>query len=169
VIAKRPARTFDDLSWTRLTLWRKLTADCFDEIQVRSMLKHIQCVLVRHGGGPGARVRALLYTGWLATRLGWTADCARECIRVEECEGEDVAQIGLESVELLSGDASAMIQKDFGGHTAQAVVTMPHLCSVPRRQAFVPLTEASLMAQEFDHVAPHTAYERALALAVALA
>lgn len=168
-IVKLPTRTFGDLNWTRLTLWRKLTADCFDEVHFRSMLRHIQCVLVRHGGGPGARVRALLYAGWLATRLGWTAECARECIRVEECEGEDVAEIGIESVELLSGDASAVIRKDFHGHTAHAVVMMPHLCGVPRRQAFVPLTEMALMAQEFDHVAPHKGYEHALALAASLA
>jgi glucose-6-phosphate dehydrogenase assembly protein OpcA len=168
MIATTPGRMFDDLSWTRLTLWRKLTADCFDDAQVRPMLKRIQCVLVRHGGGAGARVRALLYAGWLATRLGWTTDRARVCVRVEECAGEDVSEIGIESVELLSGEGSALIRKDFGGHTAQAVVTMPQLCSRPRRQAFAPLTETELMAQEFDHVAPHTGYERALALAGAV-
>jgi len=167
-IREPPPPLYADLSWTRLALWRKLIADCFDEPPFRAMLAQVERVVVRHGGGPGARVRALLYAGWLAARLGWTADGARDRVRVEPCEGDDVAAIGIESVELRAGDASALVRKDLGESVAQAVVSMPQMCSLPRRQAFAPMTETALLSQQLDQVAPHTAYERALQLAVAL-
>lgn len=163
------AHIFADLNWSRLTLWRKLTADCFDEAQYREVLPQVRRVTVRHGTSPGARLRALLYAGWLAAQLGWSVAEAKERVLVRECSGEDVAEVGIESVDLSAAEASLQLRKDFTHHTAAAVVTLPELCSLPRKQAFAPLTEAGLMSQELDHVAPHAAYERAVAVAGVLA
>lgn len=67
--------TFSDLNWTRLTPWRELVAQCFDSAELRPCLERLAEVRVEYeqerpgaGGGLG---RALLITGWLASRLGW--------------------------------------------------------------------------------------------------
>ena len=160
---------FADLSWTRLTLWRKLTADCFDEPAIRAVLPQLRRVTVSHGDGAGARMRALLYAGWVAMELGWPPKIAMERVMFRKCSGHDVADVGIESVELEADGALVRLQKNFAEHTATAVATLPELCSLPRKQAFAPLTEAMLMSQEFDHVAPHATYARALMLAATLA
>jgi len=168
-IHEPPPPVFADLNWLRLKLWRKLTTDCFDEPAVRAVLPQLCRVTVSHGGGAGARMRALLYAGWVAMELGWPAKIAMERVMFRKCSGHDVADVGIESVELEADGALVRLQKDFAEHTATAVATLPELCSLPRKQAFAPLTEAMLMSQEFDHAAPHTAYARALMLASILA
>lgn len=67
---------FSDLNWTRLTPWRELVAQCFDAAELRTCLQRLAEVRVeyektgdRDRGGLG---RALLITGWLASRLRWT-------------------------------------------------------------------------------------------------
>lgn len=169
VIAEPPVRHYADLSWTRLTLWRKLTADCFDDAQFLPLLPQVERLLVSHGQGLGARVRALLYAAWAATQLGWSPEIAVERVEVFESCGEDVTGVGLESVVFMAGDASARLWKDFAAHTATAVVKMTEMCSLAHTQAFAPLSDASLLASELDLAVTHTTYERALSLAAVLA
>jgi glucose-6-phosphate dehydrogenase assembly protein OpcA len=58
-----------DLAWLRSTPWRERVAATFDPPQWRAELRHISGVTVRHG--PESVAAALLFCGWLATRLGW--------------------------------------------------------------------------------------------------
>ncbi len=169
VIAESPARHYADLSWTRLTLWRKLTADCFDDAQFLPLLPQIERLLISHGHEPGARVRALLYAGWAATQLDWSPEMAGERTEIFEGCGEDVTGVGLESVVFKAAEASARLWKDFTAHTATAVVKMPEMCSLAHTQAFAPLGDAALLASELDLAITHTTYERALSLAAILA
>jgi glucose-6-phosphate dehydrogenase assembly protein OpcA len=164
-----PPPVFADLNWTRLTLWRRLTADCFDDPAFRVVLPRLERVCVSHGGGAGARLRALLYAGWLADKLGWPPRDAAARFMFRQCSGRDVAEIGIESVELCAADARILLRKNFEAHTATATMTMPDVCRLARQQAFAALSETALLAQELDHVAPHAAYERALASASAMA
>lgn len=77
--------TVGDLSWARLTPWRELVADVFEDPGRRGMLDGIETVAVSYGSevvdselaaggeerlGP-AVARALLFCGWMASRLGW--------------------------------------------------------------------------------------------------
>ena len=66
---------FSDLNWTRLTPWRELVAQGFDSAELHPCLRQLAEVRVEyeHGqnGGAGGLGRALLITGWLASRLGW--------------------------------------------------------------------------------------------------
>lgn len=63
---------FADLNWTRLTPWRGLLAEVFDEPTNRAMLDSVERVTVEYprdsAGGPS---QAMLVCGWLASRLGW--------------------------------------------------------------------------------------------------
>ena len=66
---------FSDLNWTRLTPWRELVAQCFDPPELRPRLEQLAKIRVEYergsDGGAGGLGRALLITGWLASRLGW--------------------------------------------------------------------------------------------------
>ena len=58
-----------DLAWLRSTPWRERIAATFDPPQLRPELQTISSVTVRHH--PRSGVAALLFVGWLASRLGW--------------------------------------------------------------------------------------------------
>jgi glucose-6-phosphate dehydrogenase assembly protein OpcA len=58
-----------DLAWLRSTPWRERVASTFDPPQWRGELRRISGVTVRHG--PESAAAALLFCGWLASRLGW--------------------------------------------------------------------------------------------------
>jgi len=77
-----------DLSWERLSWWQELTAQFFDAPRFRRYLPNLSRLAIRYAvPAPGARPReeadevapgvaapmaqALLYAGWIATRLGW--------------------------------------------------------------------------------------------------
>jgi glucose-6-phosphate dehydrogenase assembly protein OpcA len=58
-----------DLAWLRSTPWRERVAATFDPPQLRPELHRISELSVRHHPESGAA--ALLFCGWLASRLGW--------------------------------------------------------------------------------------------------
>jgi glucose-6-phosphate dehydrogenase assembly protein OpcA len=58
-----------DLAWLRSTPWRERVAAAFDAPQHRPALRQISAVTVRHRHDSVAP--AVLFVGWMATRLGW--------------------------------------------------------------------------------------------------
>jgi glucose-6-phosphate dehydrogenase assembly protein OpcA len=77
-----------DLSWERLTWWQELTAQFFDAPRFRRYLPNLSRLQIRYAVPTGERkprtdetevapgvaqpmAQALLYAGWIATRLGW--------------------------------------------------------------------------------------------------
>jgi glucose-6-phosphate dehydrogenase assembly protein OpcA len=156
------------LNWTRLAFWRKLAAECFDDLPCRAALEKIQSVTITCGCGPGARVRALLYGGWLAAQLRWTPPVAATRIRVDCRKDPDATVVGLLSAELRTGDATICVRKDYGEHTASAQITMANVCGLPRKRAFWPEDDASLLSQELDRLDSDPVHQRALTMAAAL-
>jgi glucose-6-phosphate dehydrogenase assembly protein OpcA len=70
---------FADLSWTRLTPWRTLTAEFFDPPPDQDLLDSIERVVVEYDGRRAADVaQPLLFVGWLGSRLGWEPRTAAE-------------------------------------------------------------------------------------------
>jgi glucose-6-phosphate dehydrogenase assembly protein OpcA len=59
-----------DLAWLRSTPWRERVAASFDPPWLRRELRTIKSVTVRHH--PASTVAAMLFAGWLASRLDWT-------------------------------------------------------------------------------------------------
>lgn len=163
-----PRTNFADLSWTRLGLWRKLAAEMFDEPSCRSELAWLKSAEVVHGCGPGAGLRALLYASWVAAQLSWSPADAKKRIRLEAREDRDATPVGILSVTLRSDRATFTIRKNYGESTAVASVEMPDICGLPRKRAFWPTDDASLLSQELDHSQRHTVYERALAMAAVI-
>jgi glucose-6-phosphate dehydrogenase assembly protein OpcA len=69
VAALRDSAYVVDLAWLRSTPWRERVAATFDPPQWRGALSRISSVTVRHR--PESAAAALLFCGWLASRLGW--------------------------------------------------------------------------------------------------
>ncbi len=59
-----------DLAWLRSTPWRERLATVFDPPPRREELRTLAALTVRHH--PDSTFAALLFVGWLASRLGWT-------------------------------------------------------------------------------------------------
>lgn len=58
-----------DLNWHRLSSWQELTASAFDPPERRASLVELDRVTIDYEKGNAAQ--ALLFLGWLASRLGW--------------------------------------------------------------------------------------------------
>ncbi|MCM1984176.1 glucose-6-phosphate dehydrogenase assembly protein OpcA [Lyngbya confervoides] len=58
-----------DLNWKRLAAWQELTAEAFDPPSRRSALLEVDRVTIDYEAGNPAQ--ALLFLGWLASRLQW--------------------------------------------------------------------------------------------------
>ena len=72
IVTAHETVAFADLSWTRLTPWRLLTAEFFDAPADQDLLDSIQRVRVEFATAAGGEsAQALLFVGWLASRLGW--------------------------------------------------------------------------------------------------
>jgi glucose-6-phosphate dehydrogenase assembly protein OpcA len=58
-----------DLNWGRLAAWQELTAEAFDPPERRSALREIDRVTLDYEQGNPSQ--ALMYLGWIASRLQW--------------------------------------------------------------------------------------------------
>lgn len=65
-----------DLAWLRSTPWRERIAATFDPEPLRPDLRLISKVVVRHH--PDSVIAALLFVGWLASRLEWQVGRLRQ-------------------------------------------------------------------------------------------
>jgi glucose-6-phosphate dehydrogenase assembly protein OpcA len=59
-----------DLNWRRLASWQELTAEAFDPPERRAVVYEVDRVTIDYEKGNPAQ--ALMFLGWLASRLGWT-------------------------------------------------------------------------------------------------
>jgi glucose-6-phosphate dehydrogenase assembly protein OpcA len=87
-----------DMSWERLSWWQELTAQFFDAPRFRRYLPNLSRLQIRYAVAspssrrrdddddvaPGVRspmAQAILYAGWIATRLGWRRHRTVETLR----------------------------------------------------------------------------------------
>jgi len=83
-----------DLNWARLAAWQELAAEAFDAPERRSALKEVDQVMIDYEkGNPN---QALMYLGWLASRLQWKPIAYH-------FEGSD-ADYDVHSIEFLTND-----------------------------------------------------------------
>jgi len=59
-----------DLNWRRLAPWQELSAEAFDPPERRSEIYEVDRVTIDYEKGNESQ--ALMYLGWLASRLNWT-------------------------------------------------------------------------------------------------
>ena len=66
----------NDLNWSRLSPWQELTAEAFDPPERRSAIWEVDQVTIDYEKGNSTQ--ALMYLGWLASRLGWQPQSCQE-------------------------------------------------------------------------------------------
>ena len=128
-----------DLSWERLAWWHEVTAQFFDTPRFRRYLPNLNRIRIRYSvpppGGPETRhaeeiaplvrapiAQALLYAGWLASRLewrraqpaGWTDDGTLEVRLESRYEMVDVSLTPHPTTEIDDGELVAISLRAFG-------------------------------------------------------
>ncbi|HXF58346.1 MAG TPA: glucose-6-phosphate dehydrogenase assembly protein OpcA, partial [Candidatus Saccharimonadales bacterium] len=127
-----------DLAWARLTPWRAILAEVFDEKKYLPSLGTIRSVEIVFGGRGFPPPPAWLFAGWLASRLGWAPEggdssalrfrsgSGRVTLTLKGTgEGEERA---LERIRIQSGEPhpfEASIHHHGHDHTAQVTVKAP--------------------------------------------
>ena len=90
-IARDDTSCIHDLAWARLTPWREILAELFDEPGLAASLDTLAEMEIHFGAGPsgeGPSAPALLLAGWLAARLGMTPeDREGEALRLRSARG----------------------------------------------------------------------------------
>lgn len=172
-----------DLAWNRLTPWRTLTAQCFDTPRQQVYLTALDRVRVEVAGG-AVTSEALLWLGWLASRLAWTPTSAEadgprsrytfdagRPVRAEiGCTGAGEGA-GLCAIELAASGASG-IRCVVTECAERAVRASVETDDAPRRERIVPLARrdpAALLNDELDIAGHDRVYGAALRMASRLA
>ena len=69
----QPLKPLQDLAWMRSAPWREMIAQLFDDPEMREDLSSLAELEITSG----STAEALYLAGWLASRLGWTAENGR--------------------------------------------------------------------------------------------
>ncbi|HEX5781450.1 MAG TPA: glucose-6-phosphate dehydrogenase assembly protein OpcA [Solirubrobacteraceae bacterium] len=110
-----------DLAWLRSTPWRERVAAAFDPPALRASLHNVTAVTVRHRDDSLAA--AMLFCGWLSSRLGWKpgglsrsdrflkghARARRQEVRIQlEPHHQDAPGLAGVTIETASGEAVSL-------------------------------------------------------------
>jgi len=193
-----------DLVWERLRWWQELTAQFFDTPRFRRYLPNLSRLHIRYATAPAASRRAedrevalgvaapmsqaLLYAGWIATRLGWRRHRTLEPLAdgrfhlrlegryemvdllVEPTETDTVRPGELLSVRLASvgeaGAAQFIVDRD--GDGATVATNADGMTALLRRVAMELPSEAELLSSQLTMDVVDPLYEDALRAAAIL-
>ena len=194
-----------DLSWERLSWWQELTAEFFDAPRFRRYLPNLSRLRMRYAVAPPDRPtrddagevapgvaspmsQALLYAGWVATRLGWRRYRTLEPLRsgafrlrlegrhemvdlhIEPVETDHVPPGELLSVRLSSlgetGAAEFIIDRD--GDDAMVATNADGMTALLRRVTMEVPSEPELLSVQLTLDAADPVYEDAFRAAAIL-
>lgn len=194
-----------DLSWERLAWWQELTAQFFDAPRFRRYLPNLSRLRIRYAVAPPASTRdeeedevtpgiaapivqALLYAGWIATRLGWRrhrtlrplTDGAFDLrlegrhemvdLHIEPTPTDEVPPGELLSVRLSSlgetGAAEFIIDRD--GEDAMVATNADGMTALLRRVAMERPRESELLSAQLSMDSADPVYEKSLRAAAIL-
>lgn len=181
-LAARPRQrplALTDLAWNRLTCWRELTAQFFDAPEQRRHLERLDRVTLDIGGAElGAE--GLLWLGWLASRLGWTATGAQRSEQGYLCTFTARGS-GVHAEVHCHAAAEALIRRVELGAGVDVRFVLEHQSGCVRAAAQIPAAGApartvplrggeivQMLNAELDLGGPDRVYEDALAMATQL-
>jgi glucose-6-phosphate dehydrogenase assembly protein OpcA len=178
-----------DLSWSRLTPWRELTAQFFDAPANVAHLAEVTRVTVHYEAGVGQpvdRSQALLLVAWLAARLGWhvvaplgapgqgsalrLASAAGDEIAVElrQAAPKDDALDRLAALLIECRRARFSVARDDEPDCAVARSEVAGMPPLTRKVRLERLDEAGLIAEELRLLGRDQTFEDALRVAATL-
>ena len=160
-----------DLSWTRLTRWRALLAQVFENELYRAQIRRFTEAVVQYEGADALRLppTCLLLAGWLASRLGWTPEQARSQLRFEHLPADQPAG-KLDGFALAApGEPAVRISiRRCGASSAEVRVEMGRSEPVMNRVALAPSDPVLLLGEELGIRAADPIFAESLERAVLL-
>ena len=176
-ISRHTYIVFTDLQWGALTPWRRQTAQCFDLPNALPYLSRIETVLIRHGASDCDRVAALLFVGWLATRLDWQLDTVRgHDIQFRAGDGTVAVRLergtssaAIHGVELRAPDAAFTLTMPEGENCVTTNIALAHAPAINRVARMSTLDLEKIVGEELNMLQRDTGYESALKLATRIA
>jgi len=179
-LAQHTATAVSDLSWARLSPWRRLIAQFFDSPSLRPYLGSLTAVDIEHVAGSAAQ--SLLLTGWLAARLGWQPEGEADGVhRLRSAGGAVLA--GLRARPSPDDEPGSLLavrlaaSRDGSEATFSVRRSESHLLTVKTQAPAASLehtvrltsgAEPEMLAQELEMPGRDPSYEEALAMAAAL-
>jgi glucose-6-phosphate dehydrogenase assembly protein OpcA len=177
-----------DLSWSRLTPWRELTAQFFDAPAQVAHLDELTQVAVDYEAEPNAndRSQALLLVAWLATRLGWRAagpasqrgsittlamrraNTSEVTITLRPTKPNEDVLDRLAALTLESPRAKFSVERDRTPHCAVARAEIAGMPPLTRKVHLEQLDEAELIGEELRLLGQDQTFAEVLRVAAAL-
>ena len=175
-----PSCGVGDFNWARLNPWRDLVAQFFDAPALPH-LAAIREVEVDYAATERQNpAQALLLTAWLASRLGWQRGTAlgdaewrlqgpqgEVAVRLAGRPAPQVAEGGLLSLRLKTGDATFSIRRSDDGQAAVTVVDSPEV-KQEGRERLEAYGEAEMLSAQLRLAVRDQVFEEALAFAASL-
>ncbi len=163
-----------DLSWTRLTRWRALLAQVFENELYRRAIPRFTEITIGYEGAEPARIpsTALLLAGWLVSRLGWQWDGARLPPGLGfRHQPADCSQGRLRTFELASREdpASRIAIARTGENWGEVRVEMAELEPVMNRVSLARSTGLLLLSEELAIQTPDPVFDQSLECALRIA
>ena len=165
-----------DLQWVQLSPWRSLVAELFSSPERAGELGRLTGIEIEHA--PDGECRALLFTGWLASTLGWSlvdstrAGNGRE-VRFSGPSGEITAGMSPASpdapfrrVRLSSEDYGFEVARSRDLSEARTAVTRDGEVLAERTVHLGTFDLGVLLGEELSYRGRDEIYERALRAAV---
>lgn len=159
-----------DLSWSRLTFWRSMTAQLFDPQSRRHYLNELVSARIHYYEGSPSL--AWLFAAWLASRLNWTLT-QRDANIWRFVGGQTITFDAVPAGEETPGFFAGLELKARDGANFE-VVRQPQACAITRMQAQEVKTERILsvryesltdcLARELDRLNRSPTFEAALNL-----
>ena len=165
-----------DLQWAQLSPWRSLVAELFSSPERDGELGRLTGIEIEHA--PDGECRALLFTGWLASALGWSmADSTRSGngreVRFSGPSGEITAGMSPASpdapfrrVRLFSEDYGFEVARSSDLSEARTAVTKDSEVLAERTVHLGSFDLGVLLGEELSYRGRDEIYERALRAAV---
>jgi glucose-6-phosphate dehydrogenase assembly protein OpcA len=184
-----PGTAISDLSWSRLTPWRELTAQFFDAPALLPHLAEIARIAVDYEARAGEvadRSQALLLVGWLAARLGWhtsgppTEQAGITSLRLAAANGDPIAvelrpaEPSDDALDRLAGltiecrRARFSIARDVTPYCAVARAEVEGMQPIQRKVRLERLDQAELIGEELRLLSRDETFEAVLKVAAAL-
>ncbi len=188
-------RAISDFNWTRLTTWRESSAQFFDLPAYRRYIQGISGLEIDYAVAPGDAanpVQALLYAGWMASRLDWKFEGAEQgndntafdlhlrheghlvSVRIKPVAASDdtAPSGGISEVRLIAtrpGQAEFRITRNAAAQCATTTVSLGGVEPTVRTMIYIEPNEGELLNQELELFDHDLVYEQALHMAALFA
>lgn len=175
--AAHPRAEAHDLAWDRLAIWRELTAAFFDAPAAGAEAGDIRRLELEHGAR--ARGAALLFAGWMASRLGWEVETSRSGVwtlraakrrrvQLAVAAAGSAAEHDLGGVLLQMRDGTRFVVEAHGATRFESRVEHRAACPLPHVVEHKGLDSDVLLARRLARTSRNRAFRQALAAAAAL-